>query len=267
MKSGYDIPALGLGTGELTGERCVRAVRTALELGYRHLDTAELYRNHQAVGEAIRGFDRSHLFLTSKVPAERLRHDDVLAACDQALEELAADYLDLYLIHWPSKEVPMEETFRALGRLHEQGLVRSIGVSNFSIERLRRALAISQVPISANQFELHPLLYQRKLVEFCQANGVVVIAYSPVARNRVAEYQVIRQIAAEHAKTPAQVSLRWLMHKGVAAVPRSGSEQHLRENLSLFDWELTPDQERALDRIDAHVRIIAPRDFDEFDYT
>ena len=263
LASGHDMPVLGLGTWRMSGSECTRAVRQALELGYRHLDTAELYGNHREVGEGIQGFAREELFITSKVPFQLLRHDDVIATCNRNLQELGTDYLDMYLIHWPDPGLPMEPTFEALSTLVAQGKVRSIGVSNFIMSRLEKALDISSVPICTNQVEFHPLLYQADLMQFCQSKDVVVTAYAPLGRQKALEHPVVIQIAAECRKTPAQVCLRWLLQKGIAVIPKSSSEARLRENLGVFGWELPEEAMSRIDAIPDQVRLVR-LDIDEF---
>lgn len=241
---------MGLGTWGLTGKRCRDIVRRAVELGYRHIDTAEIYGNHSEIGEAIRHFPRSGIFLTSKVWTNHLRHSDVIEACNRTLRELKTDYLDLYLIHWPSSEVPHEETFAAMRELVSDGKVRSVGVSNFAENHLRDALRVAGDMVMVDQMEFHPRCYQKDLLEFCKDHGLVVTAYSPLGRGNILGDEVIREIAEKYHRTPAQVCLRWGLQKGVVVIPKAGSEGHLRENLDVFDWEISKDDMRRLDSLD-----------------
>lgn len=265
LPSGLAMPAMGLGTANLRGEEGLMAIEIALVLGYRHIDTADSYGNHDIVGRAIKGYERSELFITTKVPEDRLHYDEVIDACRANLRELDTDYIDLYLIHWPNPDVPMQQTFDALAQLKELGMIRDAGVSNFQRRRLRRALEITPIPIANNQVELHPFLYQDKLIDFCHEHHVTVTAYSPLARGKVFDDPTLRMIAADHGKTPAQVSLRWLLQKGCIVIPRSSDEQHLRENLDVFDWSLSATEVEAIDNIPEELRIANPADFDEFD--
>jgi len=265
LASGYAMPQVGFGTWRLWGGEGITAISAALRIGYRHLDTADYYNNHAEVARAMAGYPRAEIFLTSKVWPDDLRHDDLIAACKRNLHELRTDYLDLYLIHWPNPAIPMAESLEALGELVAAGLVRSVGVSNFVQARLAQALEISPVPISVHQFELHPLLYQRELVEFCQAHGVAVTAYCPIARGAVSDNPVIRAIARETGRTCAQVSLRWLLQKGCAVIPRSRSIAHIRENFDILDWELSPEQMQRIDGIGEHRRLIRMEGYDEFE--
>jgi diketogulonate reductase-like aldo/keto reductase len=196
---------IGLGTWEVTGDTAVAAVRTALKLGYRHIDTAEGYRNHRDIarGLAAAGIARDDLFITSKVFRTHLHYDDLLKAAEEALRDLDIPYLDLYLVHWPNPEVPMAETFRALSRLQAEGLVRDIGVSNFSAAQIDEALAASANPISINQVEYHPYLNQEALRAHCEARGVRLTAYRPLGRGNLLADPTNVRIAARIGRTPA----------------------------------------------------------------
>ena len=173
LKNGGQMPQLGLGTFKLQGASGARAVQSALEVGYRHLDTAAMYENHNAVGEGLRGsrVDRSEVWITSKVWRDSLQHDSVLRECDRALDELGTDYLDLYLVHWPDEDIPLPDTFRAFARLLDEGKIRNAGVANFTVARLKRALAVVDFPLVMNQVEYHPYLNQEHLLAFCQEEG------------------------------------------------------------------------------------------------
>ena len=168
LKSGYEMPVLGLGTWQLTGADCERAVRDAIDLGYRHIDTAEMYGNETPIGRAIKGVDRGTLFITSKVASSNLKKDDVPAACNASLDRLGTDYLDLYLLHWPNDEVPIAETMEAMQQLVEDGRVRSIGLSNFDVGRMKEAIAASEVPVCNDQVEYHPYRPRQEIPEFCR---------------------------------------------------------------------------------------------------
>jgi 2,5-diketo-D-gluconate reductase B len=256
LKDGNKIPVLGLGTWQLTGKRCIDIVEKALELGYRHIDTAEIYENQSEIGKAIKYFNRSEIFLTSKVWTNHLHYDDVMEACDRTLKELNTDYLDLYLIHWPSMSVPFEETFKALEELVADGKVKSVGVSNFTINHLKEALEVAKNPITVDQVEFHPYLYQKGLLEFCNKNGLVLTAYSPLGRGSIPRDETIRKIADKYNKTPAQVCLRWCLQKGVVVIPKSGSEEHLKENLDIFDWNISKEDMKRIDSLDKGESVI-----------
>ncbi|UCD03219.1 MAG: aldo/keto reductase, partial [Candidatus Aenigmatarchaeota archaeon] len=221
LRSGQMMPLLGIGTWQLLGDACVNAVKKALELGYTHIDTAEIYGNHRHVGEAIKGHDRSRLFITSKVWRNDMTYEGMLRACDKALGEIGTDYLDLYLIHYPNDSIPIKETMKGFKHLVDDGKVRSIGISNFDEKRTEEALKASEVPISVNQVEFHPYLYQRDLLEYSKRRGIVITAYCPVARGRVTEDQLLIKIARNHGKSPAQVSLKWHIQHGMTVIPKS----------------------------------------------
>lgn len=260
LSSGREIPVLGLGTWRLTGRECIKAVKGALKLGYTHIDTATIYGNEGEIGLALKeaGVKRSGIFLTSKVWVDSLYYDGVLDACRKSLKALRTDYLDLYLIHWPSREFPMEETLDAMKRLAREGKARSIGVSNFTIPLLKEALKASGVPISVNQVEYHPYLNQGGLLEFCRDNRIVITAYCPLARKAILGDKTLSAIAGRKGKTTAQVSLRWLLQKGMAAIPKASSPEHLRENLDVFGWRLSPQEMRGIDNIGREKRMVNP---------
>ena len=251
LATGHEMPTFGLGTWQLEGDTCTQAVRTALEMGHDLIDTADVYGNHEQIAPAIAEVSRSSYFITSKVNRGSLHYDDVLRTCEKNLHELGIDFLDLYLVHWPDESAPMEETFRALRKLVDEGMTRSIGVSNFMVEDLEEALSVAEVPICNNQISLNPTKYNREVVEFCQERDLLVTAYSPIARGGVFEDEVIRGVADKVGKTAGQVALRWLLQKDLVVIPKASSEGHLRENLDIFEWELPPEEEAEIDAIDA----------------
>lgn len=249
LTSGYDMPALGLGTWQLRGEICTSAVRTALDLGYAHLDTAEAYRNHEAIRAALKGYDRDRIFITSKIPPSELRHDDVLAMGNRALKELGVEYLDLLLIHWPNEEIPIAETLGAMALLVKQGKVRSIGVSNFMVPHLEEALAVTEVPITVDQVKFHPYHNQRALLEYCKAHDIVVTSYSSFGNGSLIGDQALKRIADKVGKSMPQVVLRWLLMKGVVVIPKSANPAHIKANMDIFDWELDAEDFAAIDAL------------------
>jgi len=249
------MPMVGFGTYELDGGTATESVRTALEAGYRHVDTAEGYRNERAVAEGMAGHDREEVFLTSKVLPSNLHYESVLEACEASLDRLGTDYLDLYLVHWPNPAISLRETLAAMERLHEEGTVRNVGVSNFSRYQLMFARRVSDVPIAVNQVEFHPWLYQADLLEYCEANDVVVTAAAPLARTELFEDPVLGDVAAEYGRSPAQVALRWQLQKGVVTIPKSSTPEHIRANHDIFDWELAPEDVERIDDIDTERRV------------
>jgi diketogulonate reductase-like aldo/keto reductase len=249
MKDQNEIPAVGLGTWSLRDEECTRIVKTALKLGYRHIDTAELYGNEEDIGKAIKDFDRFRIFITSKVRVENLRYDNVIKACSRSLDALGTSYLDLYIIHWPSDEVPLEETLKAFRTLLDEGKIKSAGVSNFDRSLLKTALETADFPITVNQVEFHPYRYRKGLLDFCKDSGIVVTAYSPLGVGKLLQDTAINEVAARYNKTAAQVCLRWSLQKGVVVIPKASSEEHLKENLDIFDWSLTEKDVKKLDSL------------------
>jgi diketogulonate reductase-like aldo/keto reductase len=239
---GEQIPKIGLGTWELTGETGYWAVRSALEIGYRHLDTAQAYGNEREVGQAVADASvaREEVFLTTKVHP---RHRDPTAIVESARESLArlgVDSVDLLLIHWPSPLANVAEVVRGLNAARERGLTRHVGVSNYTVDQLRNAQAASDAPLFTDQVRFHPYSPQRDLRAYCRAHGVLLTAYSPLARGGVLRDDVLREIGVRYGKSPAQVALRWaVQQEGVVTIPKATSEAHLRENLDVFDFRLT----------------------------
>ena len=250
------IPVLGLGTWRLYSKECTTVVQKAIEIGYTHFDTAEIYDNEADIGKAIKGIDRSKLFITSKVWYNHLHYNDVVKACENSLRKLGTSYLDLYLIHWPNSSVPMEETFKAMAELKKRELVKSIGVSNFAISHIEKVLQVSPVPIVTNQVEFHPHLYQKELLEYCTEHNIILTAWAPLLKVRGYNEPVLTQISNVHKKSVARVALRWLLHKGLIAIPKASSEKHLRENIDIFDWSLTADEITAIGNIPTEMRLI-----------
>lgn len=253
------MPALGFGTWQLEGSDCVDAVADALELGYRHIDTAQAYGNEEQVGEGLRrsGVDRDDVWITTKVWWEHLSHDDCLASARESLDRLGLDRVDLCLIHWPDDDVPMDEPLAALTRLRRGGAVGQIGVSNFTPSLLERAVA--RAPVACNQVEYHPFLAQDELLATARAHDVVITAYSPLARGRVMDDPVLGEIGRTHDKSPAQVALRWLLQQpGIAAIPRASVSNHRRANLEVFDFELDADEMARISDLDEGLRLVDP---------
>lgn len=260
------IPVLGLGTWQLCGEDCYKAVSTGLELGYRHIDTANIYRNQSEVGSAIKnsGIGRSELFVTSKVWWSKLSKEGVIESIKITLEQLGTDYVDLYLIHWPNREVDIRETLVALDKIRDLGLIRAIGVSNFGQHHLEEALR-SGVSIVNNQVEYHPSFNQESLRKYCENNGIVMTAYSPLAQGEDLQIQKVVEIARKHQVSASQVILKWIIQKGMVAIPRSVKKEHLQDNLLSFKVKLSEEEVAQMDGLNTDNRTLNP-DFAEFDY-
>ncbi|RDI72297.1 aldo/keto reductase [Halopelagius longus] len=255
LPNGDEMPQVGAGTWDIGGETVKESVRAALDAGYTHVDTAEGYKNEAEIGDVLAEYDREELFLTSKVLPSNLHYESVLESCEASLDRLGTDYLDLYLIHWPNPTISLRETMQALERLHEEGKVRNVGVSNFSKYQLMFALKVADVPIAVNQVEFHPWLYQEDLLQYCEDNDVVLTAAAPLARTEVLEDPVVRDVAEEYDRTPAQVVLRWQVQKGVVTIPKSSTPEHIRSNFEVSDWELDADDVARIDDIDTEKRV------------
>ncbi len=259
LRNGVKLPAIGLGTWLLTSNECIATVKTALKLGYTHIDTAERYGNEAEIGIAINDVKRDSVFVTSKVYYDDLHHNDVIASCDRSLAALNTDYIDLYLIHWPNKEVPMKETFSALQELHEQGKIRAIGVSNFSIRHLKEALKVSKLPICVNQIECSLGWHDDELLSFCKKHKIEVVAYSPLGHGTLLENPAVQEIAYKHGKSPAQVALRWLTQQGYVVIPKATREDLLKENLAVFDFDLDDVEMKSLSQLPQHKFVNPPQ--------
>jgi len=264
LNNGVEVPALGLGTYKLVGEAAYAPVRAALGCGYRHIDTASFYENEEAVGRAVResGVPREEVFITSKVWNTEQGYDRTLQACERSLARLGTDHLDLYLVHWP---VPGKrlETYRALERLYEEGRVRAIGVSNFTVRHLEELYGACQVMPAVNQVEMSPFLYQKELLEHCRGRNVLVTAFSPLARGQALGDPVLAEVAARHRRSPAQVMIRWCLQKGMAVIPRSADPTHIKENADVFDFSLAEEDMARLDLLHTGLRTTTDPDIYE----
>jgi diketogulonate reductase-like aldo/keto reductase len=272
LKDGRQIPVLGLGTWNMGGrfsarsdqdETDVAAIQAAIRLGLTHIDTAEMYAAGHAeelVGEAIQDVPREELFLTTKVFPQHLHYDDVLRCAEASLRRLNTDYLDLYLIHIPNPSIPLEETMPAFDRLVEEGKVRSVGVSNFDVAQLEEAQARASHPVVVNQIEYNLVIRNHQgeyntdmestIIPYCQDHGVVVMAYRPLLRGKLARpgYPLLDRLAEKYAKTQAQIALNWLISKPrIVTIPKSSTLAHLEEDLGALGWRLSPEDMRLLD--------------------
>ena len=210
---GARIPAIGLGTWELRGRTCARVVEQALRLGYRHIDTAQIYENESEVGEGLRasGVNRDEVFVTTKVWTTHFAPNDLERSTRESLARLRLAHVDLLLLHWPNPRIPLQETLGALAHVKELGMTRHIGVSNFTVALIEEAVAACPVPLVCDQVEYHPYLDQAKVLQACSDNGMALVAYSPIAKGRIKNDKVLAPIGEKHCKTAAQVCLRWLM--------------------------------------------------------
>jgi 2,5-diketo-D-gluconate reductase B len=253
--NGARIPVVGLGTWELRGRTCARVVEQALRLGYRHIDTAEMYDNEREVGEGLRasGIKRDDVFITTKVWPSHFAPRELERAAKESVARLRVSQVDLLLLHWPSEQVPLSETVPALCKMKKIGLTRHVGISNFTVALVQEAVRLSSEPIVINQSECHPYLDQSKVIAACRAHGIAITAYSPLARGRVSSDKALKRIGQAHGKTAGQVALRWLIQRNIIVIPRTAKVERLSENLALFDFELAPAEMEEISSM-AHPR-------------
>jgi 2,5-diketo-D-gluconate reductase A len=255
LNDGHTIPQLGFGVFQIPPQDTERAVSTALEVGYRHIDTAEMYGNERGVGKAVRasGLDRAEVFITSKLNNGFHRPDDARRAFEQTLAELGFHYVDLFLIHWPLPTLyggDFVATWKTLEEFKQDGRARSIGVSNFQVEHLRRLAAATEVPPAVNQIELHPYFLNDHVRSYGEAHGIATEAWSPIAQGGVLDDPAIAPIAAKLGRSPAQVVLRWHIQRGNIVFPKSTTPARIKENFELFDFELEPDDVAKIAALD-----------------
>ena len=249
--NGARIPAIGLGTWELRGRACARLVEQALRLGYRHIDTAQIYENEREVGEGLRASKvrRDEIFVTTKVWTTHFAPNDLERSTKESLTRLRIAEIDLLLLHWPNPHVPLQETLGALAHVKKLGMAKHIGVSNFTVALIEEATAACPEPLVCDQVEYHPYLDQTKVKQACARHGMALVAYSPVANGRIKNDRTLAQIGQAHGKTAAQVCLRWLVQQNVAAIPRTSKIERLSENIDIFDFTLSDDEMRLIFRM------------------
>ncbi len=248
---GARIPVLGLGTWELRGRACARAVEQALRLGYRHVDTAQLYENEREVGEGLHasGVRRDDVFVTTKIWPSHFAPRDLERSARERLAQLRLSEVDLLLLHWPNPKVPLADTLGALAKVKQDGLTRHIGVSNFTVALIEEALKATSEPLVCNQFECHPFLDQSKLIAECRKQGMAVVAYSPIARGTARNNEVLKRIGAAYKKTAAQICLRFLVQQDIVVIPRTSKVERLSENAAIFDFTLSDDEMNKIARL------------------
>ncbi|WP_224334016.1 aldo/keto reductase [Haloprofundus halobius] len=276
-----EFPRLGLGTYQNKDlDQCATSVETALDVGYRHIDTAQGYDNEEAVGDGIRAsvasagssersadgvsaadIDRDDLFVATKLDTDNLGYDDVIETGRESAEKLGVDTIDLLYVHWPLNTYDPEETLPALDELRDEGVIDHVGLSNFRPDQLDEAKDHLDAPIFAHQVEMHPMLQQEELREYARKDDHWLVAYCPIARNDVADVSEIQDIAEKHGSTPAQVALAWLLSKDeVAPIPKATGEDHIRQNFEATELELDDDDVSTIDSLDREERIV---DFDD----
>ena len=264
---GEEIPALGFGTWQLKGEDCVEGVETALELGYRHIDTAQSYGNQDKVGKGIQNsdVDREDIWLTTKIWRDNLNREELKESVEDSLEKLQTDYLDLLLIHFPFEEMDFEAVIKEMDELVEEGKVRNIGISNFTPEQMEEAQQLSDHDLLTNQVEHHPFLNQDGVLEKCREHDMMLTAYSPLARGDVLGNETLQEIGENYGKSEVQVALRWLIQQdNVAAIPKATSHDHIEQNLDIFDFELSDKEMETISELARSDRKVDP-DFGPWD--
>ena len=257
LPDGNEIPILGFGTWKLTGQTCVNAVTQALSVGFRHIDTADMYGNHNEVGRGIKEswVDRSEIFLTTKIPANDLLPDNVLSDGNRYLKELGVDYIDLLLIHWPNRKFEIAETLKAMMQLVKGEKVKSIGVSNFT-EHHMEDIKAAGLKFSVNQVELHPTFNQFDLQKYCNENGIVLTAYSPLGKGDDINNHTIIEAAKKHNTTPSQVILSWIMSRGIVAIPKSATLSRIEDNFKSLELKLDSEDIEKINQIPQGNRMV-----------
>ncbi|WFR63381.1 aldo/keto reductase [Paenibacillus amylolyticus] len=256
LYNGVKMPWLGFGVFKVKdGDEVVHAVKTAIQAGYRSIDTAKAYNNETGVAQGIResGIAREDLFITTKVWNSDQGYESTLAAFEASMERLELDYLDLYLIHWPVKG-KYKDTWRALEKLHKEGRIRAIGVSNFQIHHLEDLMIDATVKPAVNQVELHPLLIQTELREYCNKHQIQIEAWSPLGQGHLMDHPWLQDIAAKYSKSPAQVILRWDLQNGIVTIPKSVTPERIRANADLYDFELTSEEIEQINGLNENKR-------------
>jgi diketogulonate reductase-like aldo/keto reductase len=262
LSNGYKMPRFGLGVfRSKEGHEVESAVLTALEAGYRHIDTAAVYGNERGVGRAVRqsGLPRSEVFITSKIWNSDQGYETTFDAFNDSIERLDTDYIDLYLIHWPKGPLSLE-TWKAMEEIYVSGRIKAIGVSNFLIHHLEELFPVCRFKPVVNQVEFHPYLQQPELQEFCRSHQIQVEAWSPIVRGQVNEDPVLQALAAKYGKSPVQITLRWELQKGIVTIPKSVHAERILSNADLFDFEISGEDMARIDRLDRHFRTGADPD-------
>jgi diketogulonate reductase-like aldo/keto reductase len=254
LASGVKMPWLGLGVWQARRREAYEAVKTALRIGYRHVDTAKIYGNEADVGRAVRdsGLPRGDVFVTTKLWNSDHGYDQALRACDASLRALGLEQIDLYLVHWP--ESRRKDTWKAMQKIKKDGKARAVGVSNYTVAHLEELLGDSEIPPDVNQVEMHPFLYQRDLIAFCEKHRIQVEAYSPLARGQRMDDPTITSIAKQLGRTPAQIMIRWALQRRLVVIPKSVHEARIQENARVFDFTISDTDMAKLDGCDENLR-------------
>lgn len=263
LKSGTAMPVMGFGTSRLTGSVGIESVKAALEVGYRHIDTADSYGNHEAVAKGVKlsGVPREEIFITTKIDGGDHAYNNVLSAAERYLEELNIDYIDLLLIHWPNRAVPVEDTLKAMQELKDAEKIRAIGVSNFTAHHLEDTLQTG-VEVTVNQVETHPAFNQKDLREFCAEHNIVITAYAPLGRGADLELPLLLELANKYGATAPQIILNWVISRGMVAIPRSKNPERIKENFDSLDLTIEEADLLRIDALPQGKRIFSGGEFD-----
>lgn len=261
---GVFVPMIGFGTWELKGPQCEKAVKIALELGYRHIDTAHLYQNHREIARALKGYDREELFLTSKFMLQINPEEGVKESCERALKELKTDYLDLFLLHYPDRSAPIPKILEELCSLIDLGLTRAVGVSNFTIGHLKD-IESYHFPLCLNQVEYHPYLNQKELLNYCAKRKIHIMSYRSLGKGELVNEPFLSKIGEKYEKSAAQISLRWLLEKHIPVIPKGSSKKHISENIDILDFNLSQEDFDKLDSLKQQKRY-CESEWSDFNY-
>lgn len=256
-----NVPEIGVGTYKLYGKECKNVIIDALDVGYRHIDTAQMYKNEVEIGDALKAsdVDREDIFLTTKLWHTNLDYDDVLQSVEESLRQLRTPFIDLLLIHWPNSQFPLLQTLEAMLSLRDQGKVKQIGVSNFPLSMIKEVIEDFRIPILTDQVEYHPFLGQFDLLDYSYDGDFLVTAYSPLAQGRVIDHDKLVSIGKEYGKSAAQISLRWLIEQeNVIVIPKASTREKLVENLDIYDFELSDEHFEAIDQMEKNKRLVNP---------
>ncbi len=266
LNNGVEIPVLGLGVYN-SGDETASAVRMALEYGYRHIDTAKFYGNESDVAKGIKdsGINRNEVFITTKLWNDDMRAHKQRENIERSLELLNTNYIDLYLIHWPVKDV-FVESWKIMEEYYKKGVFRAIGVSNFHKQHMEELLKYAEIVPAVNQVELHPFLSQEQLVNYNTEKGIAVECWGPLARGKIFESEVLTLIAGKYAKSVSQIVLRWEVQRGLITIPKSVHEKRIIENADIFDFELSPDDMKAISNLNKNERMLESNDPDTFTF-
>lgn len=264
LANGVEIPQIGFGTFKIPDDTAANIVKTALISGYRHIDTASIYKNEEGVGKGIKesGIPRNEIFLTSKLWNDDQGYESALKAFDESLNRLGTDYLDLYLIHWPKSK--NKESWKAMEKLYKEGRIKSIGVSNFKEHHLNDLLTEAEIVPMINQIELHPQFPQEDIRKYCNEKGIIIEAWASLMQGQIFDKEVIIEIAKKHNKTASQIGIRWAVETGIVTIPKSTHEERMKDNINVFDFKLDADDMKKIASLNTGVRI--GKDPDNIDF-